>query len=180
MTKNTSVVVKRVPASKAGGLLAKIKAINAAAAALQSNSTKYGSDDENRSLSMSVSSSSSAVPSRLGSVSNDKWSMSVLAVHRYVGFMMLDRERFLERFLLLLRRLHSQRLRGCGSLPVPGSFTGPACGGIIFRFNFILALVLLLYFAPPFLFTSECRRTLRPLLAQKPCLQYVMIHQSQS
>lgn len=40
VTKNTSVVVKRVPASKAGGLLAKMKALDAAAA-LQSTAT-YG------------------------------------------------------------------------------------------------------------------------------------------
>lgn len=40
VTKNTSVVVKRVPAPKTGGLLAKIRALDAAAA-LQSTAT-YG------------------------------------------------------------------------------------------------------------------------------------------
>lgn len=53
VTKNTSVVVKRVPAHKSGGLLSKIKALNAAAAL--HSTAKYGSMnfDEKRS-SMSV------------------------------------------------------------------------------------------------------------------------------
>ncbi|CAN0063300.1 unnamed protein product [Ectocarpus sp. 4 AP-2014] len=49
VTKNTSVTVKRVPAHKSGGLLSKIKALDAAAAlratatATPTTSTKYGS-----------------------------------------------------------------------------------------------------------------------------------------
>jgi len=148
VTKNASLVVRRVPATKSGGLLAKIQALNAAAAALHSNSTKYGSDDDENRRSLSMSVSPSAVSSRLGSVSNDKWSMSVLAVHRYVGLKMLDRERFLERFLLLSRRLHSWRRRGYGS------FLGPASGWVIFRFSFIVVFALILYAPPPF--NNEC------------------------
>jgi len=158
VTKNASLVVRRVPATKSGGLLAKIQALNAAAAALHSNSTKYGSDDDENRRSLSMSVSPSAVSSRLGSVSNDKWSMSVLAVHRYVGLKMLDRERFLERFLLLSRRLHSWRRRGYGS------FLGPASGWVIFRFSFIVVFALILYAPPPLTMSAcnECREISRP------------------
>lgn len=53
VTKNTSVVVKRVPAHKSGGLLSKIKALDAAAAL--HSSAKYGSILDEKRTVMSVS-----------------------------------------------------------------------------------------------------------------------------
>lgn len=83
---------------------------------------------------------------------------------RYTGMSvsLLDRERFLDRFLLLLRRLHSRNgsWTGSCSFSVPGSFSGPYCGGItiIFRFNCNCSVG----FAPvrsPFLITSASERS---------------------
>lgn len=85
VTKNTSVVVRRAPAPKSGGLLSKIRALDAAAA-LQSTA-KYGQVvGEKRSMSMSVLSHPRPPPRRCGgggSIKCDNWSVSALAFSRY-------------------------------------------------------------------------------------------------